>query len=279
MKIILLLFLFLILFYYIKTLCKKEAFDTEYNSITKIKGDYETYSENDKFYPSHKINIKKRDILKKLLKYGDDFFKKHKINYSIFYGTLLGYIRNKKIIPYDHDIDCIVGKESINTFINLANDKNIKNVIFTDEISDFDLDFNSENIYLLLNKSLLTNNGYGSKYNCKGVKSSNLDSCSFRGLIGRFIYKKYYYDLFSYSNNLKNFKKEYDNVFLSGEKNKIAYPSKIEDMSILNKNEIIQGNLEDINISVLNNTLAKKSLKFYYGDDYMKPKKKKEYEK
>jgi hypothetical protein len=59
MKIILLLFLFLILFYYIKTLCKKEDFDTEYNSITKIKGDYEIYSENDKFYPSHKINIKK----------------------------------------------------------------------------------------------------------------------------------------------------------------------------------------------------------------------------
>jgi hypothetical protein len=50
-------------------------------------------------------------------------------------------------------------------------------------------------------------------------------------------------------------------------------------MSILNKNEIIQGKIEDINISVLNNTLAKKSLKFYYGDDYMKPKKKKEYEK
>ena len=279
MRIILILILFLILFFYIKTLCNTENFFEEYNSITKIKDDYEVYPETDKFYPYYKINIKKRDRLKKLLKYGDDFFQKHKINYSIFYGSLLGYIRNKKIIPYDHDVDCIVGKESIKTFINLANDKNVKNVIFNDEITEYEVDLNSETIYLILNKYLLTDKGYGSKYNCKGEKSSNLDSCSFRGLFGRFIFKKEYYDLFSYSNNLKNFKKDNDNVFLSGEKNKIAYPSKIEDMSILNKNEIIRSKLEDINVSVLNNTLSKKSLKFYYGDDYMKPKKKKEYEK
>ena len=34
-----------------------------------------------------------------------DLFNKHKINYWICHGTLLGIIRDKKLIPWDHDID------------------------------------------------------------------------------------------------------------------------------------------------------------------------------
>lgn len=256
MKIILLLFLFIILFYYIKTLCKKEAFDEEYNSITKIEGEYEIYSENDKFYPSYKINIKKRDTLKKLLKYGDDFFEKHKINYSIIYGSLLGYTRNKKIIPYDHDVDCIVGIDSINTFIKLGNDKTIKNVIFNDELTEYDIDLKSDKIYLILNKSLLTNNGYGKRYNCPGT-----NKCSFKGLLGRFILGNIEYDIFPFNTDLSILKKHK------------FYPEKLSNMSVLTKDHIERNKLDNIDVSVLKNPLRIGLLKLRYGDNFIKPNK------
>ena len=260
MKIILFLICFIVLI--IRNLNINTFID--YKSKTEIKNNYEIYSENDKFYPSYKINLEKRNNLIKLLKYGDNFFQKYKINYSIIYGSLIGYIRNKKIIPYDHDIDCIIGKESINKLINLGNDKSIKNVIFNDEIKYYNPNFNSDTIYLILNKSLLTNKGYGKRFNCKGNDVLKGDACSFRGLFGRFIVKKYYYDLFPYSYNLKNLIKKKNN-------NDIAYPDKLEDMSVIDNKDIIRSKLENINISVLKEPNASNILKFYYGKNYMKP--------
>ena len=267
MKYIILVFLLFIILNIFIIYKFNEKFNTNtYKSSTQIEGDYEVYSGNDKFYPSYKINLQKRNNLIKLLKYGDDFFQKNNINYSIIYGSLLGYIRNKKIIPYDHDTDCIIGKESLDKLVKLGYDKSVKNVIFSDEILKYNPNFNSDTIYLILNKSLLTNNGYGEKFNCKGTKGSSGDACSFRGLFGRFVLKKYYYDLFPYSHNLKNLIKKKNN-------NHIAYPDKLDDMSIIDKKDIIRSKLEDIDVSVFNHTKANKILKFYYGENYMKPSK------
>ncbi|CDC41190.1 licD1 protein [Firmicutes bacterium CAG:449] len=46
--------------------------------------------------------------LMKMLVYLDDFCKKNNIEYSIFYGTLLGSIRHNGFIPWDDDIDVVM---------------------------------------------------------------------------------------------------------------------------------------------------------------------------
>jgi hypothetical protein len=260
MRIILILILFLILFFYIKSLTNNEEFFEDYKSTTKIEGAYEIYSETDKFYPSYKISVKKRDQFKKLLKYADDFFTKNDINYSLIYGSLLGYSRNKKIIPYDEDADCIIGSESVNKLIKLAENEEIKDVIFNDEIKIYKPNFKSDKIDLILNKSLLTNNGFGERYNCKGEKGSS-SICAFKGLFGRFILKNYYYDIFPFNTNLSILKKYR------------YYPEKLSSMSVL-KNDIIERNkFDDINVSVLKNPLSIELLKLTYGENFMKPSK------
>ena len=50
--------------------------------------------------------------LKELLDYIIDLFNKHKITYFIYYGTLLGAVRHKGIIPWDTDIDIYIDNES-----------------------------------------------------------------------------------------------------------------------------------------------------------------------
>ena len=257
---VILLFLTIILFIYFD----KETFTTDnsYKSITHLTSTHEIYSEKDKFYPSYKICLTKRNQLKKLLKYGDDFFKKNNINYSIFYGTLLGYIRNKKIIPYDHDVDCIVGKESIKKLLKLGYNKDIKNVIFNDEIAKYKPNFNSTQIYLILNYSLLHNNGYGKRYSCNGEESKNQqDACSYNGLFGRFILHSTYYDIFPYNKRTAQLKKH------------VEYTEQISDMSVINDNEIIRSKFENMNISLIKKPKVTNILKFLYGKNYMKPSK------
>lgn len=270
MKTFILFILIVILILICGLLKKKDGFTTtpSYKSVTTISNDYEIYSKDDKFYPSYKMSLSKKDIFIKLLKFGDAFFQEHKINYSIIYGTLLGFIRNKKFIPYDHDLDCIIGSESIPKLIKLGKDTDIKNVMFNDEIKKYKPDFKSDQIYVVLNKSLLNNNGYGTRFNCKGVSvQSQIDRCSFSGLFGRFILNNIEYDIFPYSDNFKNLIKK-KNI------NEHYYPEKIKEMAKINNNDIIRDKLEDINISVLKESQSKQLLKFTYGENFMKPDKK-----
>ena len=175
---------------------------------TKILGNYEVYNSNDKYYPNKKISLNKKNSFLKLLRYGDIFFQENDIQYSIAYGTLLGFFRNKKFIPYDHDLDCFIGIESFDKLLKLGYQKTNKRVIFNDEIIKYKPDFKSDNIYLILNKSLLQNKGYGNRYDCNGNKTSKqIDRCSFRGIIGRFILKEIEYDIFSYNKNFSELKK------------------------------------------------------------------------
>ena len=56
------------------------------------------------------------------------------MRYSIFWGTLLGQLRNQKVIPYDSDIDVVVGKSGLETLYALPG--RVAGCMFNDELAD-----------------------------------------------------------------------------------------------------------------------------------------------
>ena len=232
----------------------------EKSKNTKIIGNYEVYNSNDKYYPNKKISLDKKNVFLKLLRYGDIFFQENDIKYSIAYGTLLGFFRNKKFIPYDHDLDCFIGIESFDKLLKLGYQTTNKRVIFNDEIIKYKPDFKSNNIYLILNKSLLQNKFYGNRYNCNGNKiPKQIDRCSFRGIIGRFILKDIEYDIFSYNKNFDELKKHN------------YYP---DNHNFITKMDLVERDkLENVNISVLPKNKCLNFLKTRYGNNFMTPSK------
>ena len=218
---------------------------------SKVIGNEEIYEKDDKFYPNQKISLKKKKKFIKILKFQHNMFSKYDITYSIYYGTLLGYARNKKIIPYDNDVDTIIGKNSFKKLISLAEDINIKNIMYNEDIYKYKQDFSTDNIFLVLNKSVLNNKGYGIRYNCKGDQvKSQIDSCSFNGPIGRFIIGG----------------KTHSDIFIDGNEN---YPKTIDDMFIINQEDVIESKLDGETISVFKDEIYKKRLNKIYGKDYM----------
>ena len=106
------------------------------------------------------LDEKKILMLKKLLKLTDKFLKENKITYWLDSGTLLGCIRNKKIIPWDDDIDLGIPESDYNNlirvFANMGQDKDGYYISEKYKIKFFDTDrFHDVNTKLYRNKNVM----------------------------------------------------------------------------------------------------------------------------
>ena len=54
-----------------------------------------------------------------MLKNTDEILIQNGVNYTIYFGTLLGYARHKCIIPWDDDVDIIIPYDQEQIFLNL----------------------------------------------------------------------------------------------------------------------------------------------------------------
>jgi lipopolysaccharide cholinephosphotransferase len=65
-------------------------------------------------------------ILVEMLSYFDSFCRKHGIEYSITWGTLLGAVRHKGFIPWDDDIDIMMDRKNYKKLLMLYSNGNEK---------------------------------------------------------------------------------------------------------------------------------------------------------
>jgi len=92
---------------------------------------------------------KNKEKLQKLYKYVLEQFIDTGIEFTLFYGTLLGYIRENDFIENDDDIDVIVNKKDYNKVMENISKKNLKTgiinqdiiQIFMNDIGPFDIYF------------------------------------------------------------------------------------------------------------------------------------------
>ena len=59
-----------------------------------------------------------RKLIVEILKKYSDYCEKNNYNYTLAYGTLLGALRHKDLIPWDNDIDVFMPRDDYNRFIS-----------------------------------------------------------------------------------------------------------------------------------------------------------------
>ena len=84
-----------------------------------------TKSKKQKFLTLEEIQFEEKEMLRELI----NFFKKNKMEYYVFFGTLLGAVRHKGFIPWDDDIDLVMTRPEFNKFVEYLkkNDNKISN--------------------------------------------------------------------------------------------------------------------------------------------------------
>ena len=143
------------------------------NEITNEK--YNTKLYNSKIHP-------KSDIIDKLAKQWHELSIKYNINYSLAWGTLIGYCRNTNYIPWDSDIDIWIGKEGVEKLVKMTESR------FT---NDKEKHIFEDNMRLVLHPYYYKENKEKHKYRFDvngDLVTNQIDSYSFNGPIARLIY-------------------------------------------------------------------------------------------
>lgn len=73
-------------------------------------------------------------LKQKLLKDADEIFNKHNIHYFLLYGTVLGMYREKRILPWDEDIDLGIFVESYDAMLGCKEDFERKGYSFIQRV-------------------------------------------------------------------------------------------------------------------------------------------------
>ena len=133
--------------------------------------------------------------LNNLLTVWHNYSTKYDINYSLAYGSLLGYYRNKNYIPYDHDVDLWVDKDDLDKIINMPES------FYTDEEHK---DYNGYKLVIYKDHDSKMNNR--KRWNRYGkLVKSQIDPYSFNGPIGRLVFNdNIYIDIFLFHKSSKN---------------------------------------------------------------------------
>jgi LicD family/Glycosyl transferase family 2 len=136
-------------------------------------------------HPAEHENPLGRPIFLPLLREWINLTRRHDIRYSIFWGTLLGQVRNQRIIPYDWDIDVVVGKSGLEALYALPGQ--VPNCVFNDELKDQPA-WKENEIRLVVRRDLASSDG--PRYDHRGRRvSTQVDSCAFNGPLARLIIK------------------------------------------------------------------------------------------
>ena len=57
--------------------------------------------------PCSPLNGRRREHVR-MLSYWHDFARRHGVEYTITFGTLLGQYRNEEPVPWEHDVDVLI---------------------------------------------------------------------------------------------------------------------------------------------------------------------------
>lgn len=74
-----------------------------------------------KYQTKNEISLSEaQELCKKILGSFHEFCINHNITYYVMFGTLLGAVRHKDIIPWDHDVDTIMIRSEYNKLLKLS---------------------------------------------------------------------------------------------------------------------------------------------------------------
>jgi hypothetical protein len=135
--------------------------------------------------PGESENPLNRDVFLPLLRKWIELCREHGILYSIYWGTLLGQTRNQRIIPYDQDIDVVVGRAGAATLYGLPG--RAAGCVYNDELKD-QPEWRVGEMRLVVKKDLVSPDALRYAHDGRLVPQQ-VDSCAFNGPLARLVVK------------------------------------------------------------------------------------------